>query len=112
LEKVKKLWVRLGLRDPALPAQDLVCYGCPPENNCAYSELRACVYGKGIESCGLCEGYPCQIVSAVFEKSERLSPKALSICTPDERELLRKAFFSKRENLEKKKLEEQEKGKG
>jgi hypothetical protein len=112
LERVKELWVRLDLREPSFPAQDLACYGCLPDNDCAYSELRACVLGKDIESCGLCEAYPCQIVSAVFEKSERLIPKALSVCTPDERELLRKAFFSKRENLEKKKLEEQEKGKG
>jgi hypothetical protein len=112
LERVKELWVRLGLREPSFPAQNLVCYGCHPDNDCAYSELRACVHGKGIERCGLCEAYPCQIVSAVFEKSERLRPKALSICTPDEKELLRKAFFSKRENLGKKKLEKQEEGKG
>ena len=110
LEKVKELWVRLGLKDPAFPAQDLVCCGCTSENKCAYSELRACVYKKGIESCWLCEAYPCHLVSAAFEKSEKLCSQSALVCTPEEMELLRKAFFSKRENIEKKRSEEQEKG--
>jgi hypothetical protein len=111
LEKVKDLWVRLGLRDPAFSAQDLACCGCTPANNCAYPELRACVSEKGIESCGLCEAYPCQLISAAFEKSERLYSQTLKFCTPEEMDLLRKAFFSKRENLEKKRLEKRKKGK-
>jgi hypothetical protein len=111
LERVKELWVRLGLREQTYPARNLVCHGCLPENDCAYSELRACVYEKGIDSCGLCETYPCQIVCAAFEKSERLYAEVASICAPEEIELFRKAFFSKRENIEKKILEKQEKGK-
>lgn len=110
LEKVKELWLRLGLRDPALPAQDLVCYGCAPENNCAYSELRTCVYERSIESCGLCEAYPCALVNATFEKSERLHVQAVSVCTSEEIELFRKAFFSKQQNIEKVRNERREKG--
>jgi hypothetical protein len=109
LEKVRELWARLGLRDPAFPAKDLVCNGCIPENNCAYPELRTCVYEKGIESCGLCEAYPCRLVSAAFEKSEKLRSRSVSVCTPKEVELLQKTFFSKRKNLEKKRFEKQEK---
>jgi hypothetical protein len=101
LEKVKELWLRLGLRDPSLPARDLACYGCTPENNCAYLELRTCVYGKGIENCGLCEIYPCVLVNAALEKSEGLRSQAVLVCTSEEMELLRKAFFSKRQNLDK-----------
>ena len=111
LEKVKDLWIRLGLRDPDFSARNLACYGCTPENNCAYPELRACVYERCIESCGLCEVYPCQFVRAVFEKSEKLCSQALKVCTAEELELLQKAFFSKRENLEKKHLENHKKGK-
>jgi hypothetical protein len=73
LEKVKELWVRLGLREPNFPTQDIACYGCKPENNCAYSEVRACAYGKGVENCGLCNEYPCGQLLAVFEKSEELT---------------------------------------
>jgi hypothetical protein len=99
MEKVKELWLRLGLGEPALSTQDVACSGCLPENDCAYSELRACVYEKGIESCGLCEVHPCELVEAAFEKSERLRSRAALVCTPEEMETLRKAFFSKRQNL-------------
>ena len=112
LERVKELWIRLGLREPSFLARNLVCHGCLPENDCAYSELRACVHGKGVESCGLCEAYPCQIVSAAFEKSERLCSKVASVCSPEERKLLKRAFFSKRENMEKTGLEKPRKGNG
>jgi hypothetical protein len=102
LEKVKELWLRLGLGNSTLSAQDMVCSGCNPENNCAYSELRACVYGKGIENCGLCKAYPCDLVNAAFEKSESLHTRAALVCTREEMEILQKAFFSKQQNLEKK----------
>ena len=99
LEKVKELWVRLGFREPGFPAQNLACQGCAPENDCAYPELRSCVYSRGIERCGLCEAYPCGLVNAVLEKSERLCTRAALLCTTEEMEVLRKAFFSKRQNL-------------
>ncbi len=102
LEKVNELWARLGLREPGLPAQNLACPGCTPENDCAYPELRSCVYAKGIESCGLCEAYPCELVDAAFEKSGKLCSRAALVCTPEEMEVLRKAFFSKQENLSRK----------
>ena len=99
LEKVKELWVRLGFRELSFPAENLACPGCAPENDCAYPELRSCVYSRGIESCGLCEAYPCGLVDAVLEKSERLCSRAALLCTTEEMEVLRKAFFSKRQNL-------------
>jgi hypothetical protein len=100
MEEVKELWVRLGLREPAFPAQDMACFGCRPENKCAYLEVRACVYEKGIENCGLCQVYPCELINAVFEKSEKLSSLATRICTSEEIDTLQKAFFSKRQNLD------------
>jgi RNase P/RNase MRP subunit POP5 len=102
LEKVKELWLRLGLGNPALSAEDMVCFGCAAENDCAYSELRACVYGKAIENCGLCETYPCELVDAAFEKSEKLRSRAVLVCTREEMEALQKAFFSKQQNLDQK----------
>ncbi len=100
LEKVKELWVRLGLRDPTFPARGLSCFGCKPNKECAYSELRTCAREKGINNCGLCDAYPCDLMNAVFEKSERLRSHAAGICTPGEMEVLDKAFFSKRRNLD------------
>ena len=100
LEEVKELWVRLGLRDPAFPAQDLTCFGCKPENPCAYPELRDCARGKGIDNCGLCDAYPCKRIDVAFEKSEELQFHATRLCTSKELNALYKAFFYKRQNLD------------
>jgi hypothetical protein len=105
LEKVKELWVKLGLRDPAFPAQGLVCYGCIPENECAYWELRACAREKDVDNCGLCPGYPCGLIQSAFDKSERLHSHAIRVCMPKELAVLKEAFFSKRQNLDRIQLE-------
>jgi hypothetical protein len=100
LEEVKELWVRLGFRDSAFHDQDLTCFGCKPKNPCAYSELRGCASEKGIDNCGLCDGYPCKRIDAAFKKSEELRSHATRVCTPKEMDALYKAFFSKRQNLD------------
>ena len=84
LEKVKQLWVRLGLRDNRIPVKDMACHGCRPENNCAYSELCACVATKAIENCGGCDAYPCKLINRVFDKSEKLKSHAAKVCTGEE----------------------------
>ena len=97
LESVKELWVRLELRDPDFPAEDLSCNYCLPENECAYSELRQCVRQKRIENCGSCAEYPCELINIAFDKSEKLKSRAGRICTQEEMDLLQKSFFSKKE---------------
>jgi hypothetical protein len=97
LEKVKELWVRLGLRDPGFPSQDMACDGCKAENKCAYKELRACVCAKGIENCGSCDSYPCELINRAFQKSDALKSYASEVCTQEEMDMLEKAFFSKKE---------------
>jgi hypothetical protein len=101
LETVKKLWVRLGLRDPDFPVQDMECYGCKPENKCAYVELRTCVKKKEIENCGLCDQYPCGLINTAFDRSEKLRSQASGVCTKEEIDVLYKAFFSKKEYFDK-----------
>lgn len=97
LEKVKELWVRLGFIDPAVPVNDMACSGCRPENKCAYKELRTCVYKKGIENCGSCHNYPCELINAAFDKSDKLRSHAIRVCTQEEMDMLNKAFFSKKQ---------------
>jgi hypothetical protein len=100
LEKVKALWVKIGLRDPSFPAKGLACYGCEPENDCAYRQLRACAGTKGVANCGLCHDYPCILMRTAFDRSEELHSRMNGICTRKEAEMLEKAFFSKRQNLD------------
>jgi len=100
LEKVKELWVRLGLRDPDFPVQDMACSGCKPENTCAYPEVRICAQSKRITTCGLCHAYPCKWIYTVFEKSEEFRSHAAQVCTQEEMDALNKAFLCKRQNLD------------
>ncbi|HOO90196.1 MAG TPA: DUF3795 domain-containing protein [Syntrophales bacterium] len=97
LEQVKALWVRLGLRDPHIPVENMACHGCALEKECAYSELCACISLKALENCGLCDDYPCTIINSVFVKSEQLRSHAAEVCTREELNMLHKAFFSKRD---------------
>ena len=97
LEKIKELWVRLGLREPDFPIKDMACYGCKPGKKCAYAELRACVSGKGYENCGSCEQYPCNLINSVFDETETLKSHASKVCTQEEMDMLHRAFFSKKE---------------
>lgn len=100
LEKVKELWVRLGLRDRDFSVHNLACSGCTPKNTCAYSKVRDCAYEKGIDNCGLCQEYPCESIMAVFEKSKELKAKASDVCSQEEIEVFDRAFFSKEKNLD------------
>jgi hypothetical protein len=100
LEKVKELWVRLGLRAPSFHARDLACSGCKSNNKCAYPELRTCAQEKGLDHCGLCDTYPCKLINAAFERSEKLRSHAVRVCKPEESDVLQKAFFSKKQNLD------------
>ncbi len=97
LEEVKGLWVRLGLRKPDFPVQDMACYGCKPENKCAYVELCACIREKEVANCGVCREYPCALIDTVFDRSEKLRSLARCVCTHEEMEMLNKAVFSKKD---------------
>ena len=97
LEKVKELWVRLGLRKPDFPAEGLICNGCKPENNCAYKELRSCVNARKVKNCGFCDEYPCNIVKNALDKTEKLRLHAEKVCTQEEFDTLNKTFFLKKE---------------
>ena len=100
LEKVKELWVRLGLRDRTFPVEDMACHGCSPENKCAYTELRTCAAAKDLETCGQCGDYPCDLIEFTFEKSEKLRMVAAAVCSREEMEMLTMAFFAKKDNLD------------
>ncbi len=100
LEKVKDLWFRLGWREESFPARELVCKGCSPEVKCAYPELRNCAYEKRLSNCGLCDNYPCELVSAAYERTKRLTSNARSVCNREEMDILNKAFFNKKQTLD------------
>lgn len=104
LEKIKELWVRIGLRDDSIPVRELSCYGCQPHKYCGSRELLDCVVNRGIDNCGYCNSYPCEIVLESFNNSELWKLKIKDKCTEEEFELLDKAFCMKKMNLDKSKI--------
>lgn len=100
LRKVAVLWYRVGLRDEVVPPEELTCHGCSTENLCAYEDVRECAIEKGVKNCGECEDYPCEKVLKVFKWTESFVERCKEKCSEEEYESLRKAFFSKKENLD------------
>jgi hypothetical protein len=104
LKKVKELWVRTGLRDDSIPAQELSCLGCKPHKYCGSRKLLDCVVTHHIENCGYCNSYPCEIVLESFNNSATWKLKIKDKCTEEEYEMLNKAFCMKKANLDKSKI--------
>jgi hypothetical protein len=96
LERVKDLWVSLGLRKPDIDAEALKCLGCHSENTCAYQDVRDCAFGKKLENCGMCSKYPCKKVNAVFAKTEKAFRSFKSIGTQKEIDSITRAFRYKK----------------
>jgi hypothetical protein len=100
LQRVKELWVALGLRKPNVDPQEMKCFGCCKENHCIYSELFDCVFGKKIDNCGQCTEYPCAITEAVFKQTEKRRQLYKKIGSVKERDSFIKAFLCKKANLD------------
>ncbi|MDM7991851.1 MAG: DUF3795 domain-containing protein [Candidatus Fermentibacter sp.] len=100
LEKVRDLWVRIGLRETGFPVEDMACRGCRSSSRCAWPLVRDCAFSRGIPDCGRCGGFPCGRLEAVFEASEELAARIASCCSQTERDALTGAFMKKRLNLE------------
>lgn len=100
LKEVAALWYRVGYRDKIVPPEDMICRGCSSANWCSYT-IRECALEKSVENCGKCKNYPCEKVLKIFERNELFAEKSKKICSKEEYECLQKAFFSKKENLDK-----------
>lgn len=100
LKEAAELWLRLGLRDALPSADDMVCHGCSTVAYCS-NGIRECAQARGVDNCGQCERYPCQTVEVAFQKAAECAKHAKQVCSKEEYEMLDRAFFSKRQNLEK-----------
>jgi hypothetical protein len=75
------------------------CRGCSPEKKCPFG-FAQCASGRGLAHCGECTEYPCPNLKARFDLIPTLSQKWKQACTPEEYELVNKAFWQKKENLD------------
>lgn len=100
LEKVKQFYIKLGLCEESLNADELVCHGCDPKNRCAYPEVVKCANDRGVETCGHCNSYPCEKINVVFAGKNTWLNEIKNRCTEEEYETLMRAFCEKKTNLD------------
>ncbi len=100
LRRTAELWEKIGYRDHIVTNEEISCNGCTPENWCRY-KIVCCAAERKIDNCGECPDYPCVKILSCFKATDAFAPACRKACGRDEYETLRKAFFCKRENLDK-----------
>lgn len=98
LRHTAELWYKIGYRDHTVTNEEIACTGCKTENMCRY-QIVTCCAEKGIRSCAECSEFICARLEKCFAVTESFMPACQSVCTKEEYEILRKAFFEKEKNL-------------
>ena len=99
LRRIAELWYRAGSRPTVLPPEEMICHGCSANNPCPY-EIASCATERGVTTCGECDEYPCDRLARAFDSQKSSSGRWKQACSPEEYELVYKAFFQKKENLD------------
>ncbi|MDP4274069.1 MAG: DUF3795 domain-containing protein [Bacteroidota bacterium] len=98
LQKVARLWYRLGFRDRIVSIEEIKCTGCNKQKSCSYG-LNDCVHLKDKDNCGECDLFPCDKIENAFKKSELAESDCKGKCSEEEYLQLKRAFFNKKEIL-------------
>ena len=101
LAEVAELWYRIGWRDNIVSNQDIICNGCSSHKECTY-HLVECLKDNGIEKCNQCLKFPCNKIDDMLKRSLEYENRCKAVCSQEEYRILKKAFFNKEENLNKK----------
>ena len=99
LERTAKLWKQIGYRDHICSIEEMSCTGCKVENNCRYHIIECCKE-KGVETCAQCNSYPCKKMEDCISVTESFRQSCIKACTSEEYEIIHKAFFEKKRNLD------------
>ena len=94
-----KLWYEIGYRDHIVSVEEIGCKGCSKDNWCRYNIVKCC-FERNIANCGECPENPCSNFKSCLEVTSSFEPKCREVCTPEEYDMMSKAFFEKKENLE------------
>lgn len=100
LQKVAKLWYKVGWRDTVVSNEEIRCTGCSFDKQCTY-HLIECTQQHNIQKCNQCDQFPCQKIAAMLERSAQYQKKCKQLCSEEEYIMLEKAFFDKENNLKK-----------
>ena len=97
---MKKVGWRYNLDDP----EKMKCEGCQDVEKCEYG-VKECCIERNIENCGKCIEYPCSKIEKAFEITEINVEKFKTFLSKEEYDLFRIAFFQKKKNLEKERVQ-------
>ena len=98
LRHTAELWMKIGYRDHVVTNEEIACTGCKAENWCRYHVVKCCEE-KGIKTCADCSEIPCETLKECFAVTASFEPKSRLVCTDEEYERLKRAFFEKEKNL-------------
>ena len=99
LHMLAEVWYRVGWRDAIMLPEEMVCHVCSTQNLCRHG-IRECASETGVENCGQCRNYPCDRLSAAFERMREYESRCKEVCSTEVFENLRKECFSRKENLD------------
>ncbi len=95
---VAKLWYKVGWRNCIVSNDDITCSGCFQDKPCTY-KLLECSNEHGVSRCNQCAKFPCDKINDMLKRSDEYQKRCKAVCSAEEYELLRKAFFEKEKNL-------------
>ena len=99
LHEVAVFWHRIGWRDRVVGNDEIKCTGCGCRPTCSFMILP-CRRKKGVTNCRTCGEYRCELIDRMLIGSDEKEKMLRSVCENDaETEMLRRAFYEKRENL-------------
>ena len=79
------------------------CEGCQDVGACEFG-VKECCIEKNIINCGKCVDYPCPKIENAFEITNINIEKFKKILSKEDYEIFQKAYFLKKENLEKERV--------
>ncbi len=103
LSHTAELWYKIGYRDHIVSNDEISCQGCMEDNWCRYNVVK-CVHEKNISNCGQCNDYPCANIKECFAVTQSFEPKCKEVCSKEECEIMKRAFFEKEQNLQNNKI--------
>lgn len=99
LRETAEFWHKAGWRDRVVAEEEIRCRGCGTRDSCAFMIL-SCMQDRQIDDCKRCPEYPCGKIADMLRRSDIKEGQCRAVCgDPAEWEMLKRAFYEKRENL-------------
>ena len=99
LQKVAKLWHRIGWSDRIEQPENMKCSGCSPSRKLC--GIVNCHNERNLQKCNKCMEFPCEEIDTLIQSNKEDIIKCKEVCSDSEYGILHKAFFEKEGNLRK-----------